>query len=191
MSDRRNIPNHFNDILLGRLDGISLRKLAEEDLDAVLNWRNHDDVRLQMFNQNRITYDEHRRWFAHLNSRDDELQLLVCHKGKKIGISNIKTANGMPITQSTALELGLYIGIAEVRGSLLSFVPAMHTIDFCFNELKATSLYARVKNSNHAALRFNQQLGYVITEKKEFIRMDLTRDQYVVATQPLQRLRTL
>ena len=37
--------------------------MKSSDLDLILEWRNHPDIRKKMFNQEKIEQNEHKRWF--------------------------------------------------------------------------------------------------------------------------------
>jgi UDP-4-amino-4,6-dideoxy-N-acetyl-beta-L-altrosamine N-acetyltransferase len=58
------------------VEDTSLRPMNEEDLEVVLAWRNHPDIRRYMFTRHEITLDEHRRWFRR-SSRDAARRLLI------------------------------------------------------------------------------------------------------------------
>lgn len=40
-----------------------IRPMVYADLERVLAWRNHPDVRRYMYTQHEITLDEHQRWY--------------------------------------------------------------------------------------------------------------------------------
>jgi RimJ/RimL family protein N-acetyltransferase len=48
-----------------------IRKMEHDDLERVLAWRNHPEIRRYMYTQHEITWDEHLRWF--LNKKNDHL----------------------------------------------------------------------------------------------------------------------
>ena len=47
---------------MGKL-GNGLRPLMEQDLEMVLQWRNHPEINRYMYNQTAISWEEHRQWF--------------------------------------------------------------------------------------------------------------------------------
>jgi UDP-4-amino-4,6-dideoxy-N-acetyl-beta-L-altrosamine N-acetyltransferase len=53
-----------------------VRPMVESDLDQVLSWRNHPDVRRFMYTRHEISFEEHARWFAS-TSQDAYRHLLI------------------------------------------------------------------------------------------------------------------
>ncbi|MFH4258578.1 UDP-4-amino-4,6-dideoxy-N-acetyl-beta-L-altrosamine N-acetyltransferase, partial [Acinetobacter baumannii] len=50
-----------------------LRLLGHDDLEMVLQWRNHDDIRKWMVNSDIITLSDHFAWFERNKNRTDRL----------------------------------------------------------------------------------------------------------------------
>ena len=53
-----------------------VRPMTNEDLERVLAWRNHEEVRRYMYTQHEISLIEHSRWFGRA-SQDSSRHLLV------------------------------------------------------------------------------------------------------------------
>lgn len=165
-----------------------MTELQDDDLETVLFWRNKPEIRLQMLNDGFIDMDSHRQWFQSQQACEGQLQLMIRHKNTCVGVSNIKSLDDQSLGNSRQVELGLYFGDDRFRGTLLAFVPALMTINYCFKGLGCELIQARVKPANSAALRFNQALGYRITENNGLVYMQLTEDAFVNATASMQRL---
>ena len=71
-----------------------LRPMVDADLERVLGWRNHPDVRRWMYTSHEIELDEHRRWFRGA-SQDERRHLLVYElDGEPCGYVNV-TSEGL------------------------------------------------------------------------------------------------
>lgn len=57
----------------------SLRPMVVSDLERVLAWRNHHEVRRYMYTQHEITLEEHSRWFER-TTQDRSRHLLIFEK---------------------------------------------------------------------------------------------------------------
>jgi UDP-4-amino-4,6-dideoxy-N-acetyl-beta-L-altrosamine N-acetyltransferase len=55
--------------------------MVDADLHTVLGWRNHPDVRRNMFTQHEIGAEEHQRWFERSTS-DPRRHLLIYERGE-------------------------------------------------------------------------------------------------------------
>lgn len=53
-----------------------IRQMVHADLELVLAWRNHPEVRRYMYTQHEITFDEHQRWFENAKA-DSKKHLLI------------------------------------------------------------------------------------------------------------------
>lgn len=66
-----------------------IRRMCRDDLQMVLGWRNHPDVRKFMYTSHEISVDEHSAWFSQA-SLDTKRHLLVYeHKNQPAGFVNL------------------------------------------------------------------------------------------------------
>ena len=145
--------------------GVLLRPIAAGDIEQLRQWRNRDDIRLQMADTSLITAEQQQRWFGALSQQRHACYFTACAltgaQTQPIGYANLLNPSGEPLTTGQCLETGLYVGDDRYRGSIFSFAIAMLVLDYGFGPLAAKMVMARVKPDNQAALRFNQALGYV------------------------------
>jgi RimJ/RimL family protein N-acetyltransferase len=67
----------------------SLRPMTESDLEQVLQWRNHPEVRRYMYTTHEIRLEEHRKWFMNATT-NPAIELLIYEQGGKAqGFVNI------------------------------------------------------------------------------------------------------
>lgn len=60
-----------------------------DDLDTMLAWRNHSDVRQMMYSKHVISKQEHLDWWAKQQGRDDILHLIYYFQGQKDGVISL------------------------------------------------------------------------------------------------------
>jgi RimJ/RimL family protein N-acetyltransferase len=169
--------------------GVRLDALTVDDLDMVLGWRNHPDVRTHMFTEREITPDEHRRWFDRVSSGEDVACFVARWRDEPVAFLSIRSVDGRPLSTSEWREPGVYLAPgSSLSGTLLALAPVVVLHDMCFSEQPDGRLQASVKSSNERAMRFNRQLGYVqTTHTHDVVRMELTRTAHERATKPLRR----
>ena len=56
---------------------VGLRLLEERDLPRTLAWRNQDHIRRWFFSGERLTAEQHARWFARYRQRDDDFVFII------------------------------------------------------------------------------------------------------------------
>jgi UDP-4-amino-4,6-dideoxy-N-acetyl-beta-L-altrosamine N-acetyltransferase len=142
----------------------SLREMTENDLETVLSWRNHLDVRRFMFDDREIPMGEHRNWFERTRSRNTTSLLLLEIDGAPKAFMNIsRLEDDCPIA-----EWGFYAapGAAKGTGRLLGRL----SLDFAFRQLNLHKVFGRVLSFNDTSLRFHTSMG--------FSREGVLRDQF-------------
>ncbi|MHC8432093.1 hypothetical protein [Acinetobacter baumannii] len=78
-----------------------LRLLSHDDLEMVLQWRNHDDIRKWMVNSDIIALSDHFAWFERNKNRTDRLFYIFEYQQQPQGYISF-----VMIPNSTAYEWG-------------------------------------------------------------------------------------
>lgn len=158
---------------------VTLRTVAQADIEQLRVWRNSQHVRRFMLSDELITPEQQQAWFEHIQRAQNQHHFVIEYKGKPIGSCNIKTRGHEPRLQSAQhFECGLYIGEAKYNGNIIAFAPTLVMNDYCFDKLKAKRLHAVVKSDNTAALRYNEKLGYQVVVNGDLIEIELDRANY-------------
>ena len=137
-----------------------LRPAADADMDAVLAWRNHPDVRAVSLTRHVITPEEHAAWWASTKDRDDREVYVYERHGVASGVV---TFFDLDRAQGSSWW-GYYLdndGLTE-RGELL---PAWieiqrQAVKFAFGELGLDRLDGEVMDANAAVRRMNTRNGF-------------------------------
>lgn len=130
-----------------------VRPMTRADLELVLSWRNHPDVRRYMYTQNEITPGEHQRWFE-CAVQDSRKHLLIFELGTKpLGFVNFSELAGGGIA-----DWGFYAapdapkGIGQRLGKV--------ALDHAFNHVKLHKICGQALAYNERSIRFHQALGF-------------------------------
>lgn len=165
---------------------VELKPVTIDDLEQLRQWRNSPEIATQMLNQQLISAEQQQLWFNQVCKDRRQIQMVIYYKAQKIGACNIKSLDEHPIANAAAAESGFYLGNPKYRGTMLAFFAAVALNQYCFEQLQLTELLAQVKIDNHAALRFNQQLGYLLAETQPqdaLITMRLSKAAHLVAAE--------
>jgi UDP-4-amino-4,6-dideoxy-N-acetyl-beta-L-altrosamine N-acetyltransferase len=132
---------------------LKARKMHERDLDYVLAWRNHPEIRRYMLTQHEITAAEHRAWFDR-TTRDKARALLVIEKHDQplgcvifSGVQKNSTANW-----------SFYSAPGNPAGTGRRICTK--ALNFAFNELGIHKVAGQVLDFNRASIRIHQHLGF-------------------------------
>jgi RimJ/RimL family protein N-acetyltransferase len=139
---------------------LSLRPLAEQDLELVRQWRNTDSIKKCFIYQEEITQEEQLKWYNKYLAADDDIMFVVEWKNKPVGAVSL-----YHIDRSIHYaEFGrLMVGAMEVRGLGIGKKASKAVCDFGFNVLGLKQIYLEVFADNPHAYKIYEDLGFVTT----------------------------
>lgn len=131
----------------------TLRPMGESDLEEVLIWRNHPDVRSVMFSTHEIRMDEHRTWYAHA-SKNPAIALLIYERDERaIGFVNITRTRCPDVA-----EWGYYMAPDALRGSGRKL--GTQALNYAFTQLSLHKVCGQVLGFNARSIAFHTRLGF-------------------------------
>ncbi len=154
MSDRH-IELLHSDLKIDDLVLVNFVNASDKELDMVREWRNHPDVRVWMYNQNEISWEEHRGFVETLKSAKDRAYWIVKDADKYLGVIyllNIRTLHGHAYA-------GLYSDPFKRHKSagkqLMSAI-----LKLSFDLLKLHTLKLEVFETNERAINLYKKFGF-------------------------------
>lgn len=162
-----------------------LRPAHDGDMDAVLAWRNHPDVRAVSLTRHEISPEEHRAWWESTQGRADREVLVYERHGIPSGVVTFFDLD----REARSSWWGYYLdnaGLTE-RGELL---PAWieiqrQAVRHAWDELELAELHGEVLDDNAAVRRFNTRNGFTeIGTEERTIDGESTVVHHVRATTP-------
>jgi len=131
-----------------------IRAMIESDLEQVLSWRNHPDIRKHMFTRQEISQSEHQAWFTGLQRDPLRCALLYEEDGLPLGVITLRRLQGMSVA-----EWGFYRDPAAPKGT--GFPMGVLALDHAFKFLGLHKVYGEVIGSNVASIGFHRRLGFL------------------------------
>lgn len=130
-----------------------VRPMTEADLEAVLAWRNHPEVRRWMFSQQEIALDSHRQWFE--RARQDKARHLLVFElgGEPRGFVNIGVLAGGQVA-----DWGFYASPDAPKGT--GRLLGQSALRYAFETAALHKVCGQVLAFNERSLRFHQSLGF-------------------------------
>lgn len=131
----------------------SLRTMVHADLELVLAWRNHPDVRRYMYTRDEIGLEQHRQWFERA-SQDPRRHLLMFEAGGRAsGFVNLGELGSGGIA-----DWGFYAAPGAPAGTGRRL--GRTALYYAFDVLGLHKVCGQVLAYNTKSLRFHQALGF-------------------------------
>ncbi len=131
----------------------ALRPMTKGDLERVLAWRNHLEVRRYMYTQHEISLEEHKHWFSRA-SQDPETHLLVFEiAGIPLGFVSIQR-----ISSGGVADWGFYAAPEAPKGTGHALGQA--AVRFAFEAIGLHKLCGRAFSFNERSIRLHLNLGF-------------------------------
>ena len=146
----------------------SLRPMVEADLEQVLVWRNHPEVRRYMYSTHEIRKDEHCVWFTNANNNPAVALLIYEQEGKSQGFVNITRTHSAEVA-----DWGFYLAPDAPKGSGGGL--GKQALNYAFEQLRLHKVCGQALGFNTRSIAFHKRLGF--TEEGCF------REQYFDGSQ--------
>ena len=131
-----------------------LRPMTEADLEPVLQWRNHPEVRRYMYTSHEIRLEEHQAWFAGA-STNQAIDLLIYEQDD--------TAQGfVNITRTRCPEVadwGFYLSPNAQKGG--GRILGNLALEYAFTQLGLHKLCGQALGFNERSIAFHKALGFI------------------------------
>ena len=148
--------------LLNLLKNIMRRfkKLEIENLKEIFEWRNHPSVRLSMFKQNKIKWEEHLNWFEKRSNQEEIYDLLYLESNQNIGFMSFDCS-----FDNNSCEWGFYLNPFIKHGMGLNL--GYDAIEYCFKNLSVEKIIGNVLSSNEKSKKFHEKLGFSFIDETQ------------------------
>lgn len=127
--------------------------MTESDLEQVLEWRNHPEVRSYMYSTHEICLDEHRAWYADA-SKNPGIALLIFEQGGRArGFVNITRTRCPEVA-----DWGFYLAPKAPRGSGREL--GKYALNYAFTHLGLHKVCGQALGFNERSITFHRRLGF-------------------------------
>jgi UDP-4-amino-4,6-dideoxy-N-acetyl-beta-L-altrosamine N-acetyltransferase len=130
-----------------------IRPMIQSDLERVLTWRNHPDVRRYMYTQHEITLDEHLRWFER-TLPDPKKHLLIY----EVSTQPQGFVSFSEVGDGGVADWGFYAAPCAPKGSGRQLGRA--ALNHAFTQLRLHKVCGQALAYNERSIRFHQTLGF-------------------------------
>jgi len=126
--------------------------MLQRDLELVLAWRNHIDIRKYMYSQHKISHAEHEQWFEK-SQRDIHRHLLIFE------IDDVpKGFISLATDSNKVADWGFYAapGVPKGTGSRLGIAA----LNYAFTEVGLHKICGQALAFNTRSIKFHETLGF-------------------------------
>lgn len=135
-------------------DAGAVRRMISADLDMVLSWRNHPEVRRWMYTQHKITPDEHQKWFERADIESGKHLLIYEMATVPIGFVNFTQTGDGGIA-----EWGFYLSPGAPKGIGRKLGRA--ALQYAFGELRFHKVCGQALKENEKSIGLHLALGFL------------------------------
>ena len=163
----------------------TLRKITEDDLERIMNWRMSETVTRYMNTNPRLTIEGQKKWLASLDENDKVKYWMIEVDGTPAGLVNLADINWAEGNSSW----GYYIGGETLRSLKLAISLEMSLYDYVFDVLGFSEIHNEVFKQNEGVWKLHAACGCRIVkvvggevEKEgvayDIVHMSLTKDEW-------------
>lgn len=133
---------------------IRLRPMKEVDLNLVLSWRNHLEVRQYMYTQKEISLAEHTLWFKSASVDKDRALLILEVDTVPCGYVNFR------FNEPGQAVWGFYLAPNSPKGT--GKLLGRAATEYGFNVLGLETIWGEVLHDNVSSQNFHLHQGFVL-----------------------------
>ena len=130
-----------------------VRPMREGDLELVLGWRNHPDVRRHMFTRHEITLQEHSAWFQRSRNDVGRHLLVYEHGATPLGFVSLNVG-----PHEKVADWGFYAAPAAPKGT--GRLMGRAALDHAFGPLQLHKVCGLAIETNRASISLHSHLGF-------------------------------
>lgn len=155
----------------------NIRAVQLTDAELILEWRNTDAVRLNMYNHEKISLESHMAWFKSTLSKDSCKYFIYERDNNPLGVLSFTDID----TKNRKAFWAFYSGATNVRG--IGSEMEQLALEYAFNELDLHKLCCEVLEFNATVIKFHRKFGFKVEgiRKQDYFRDGKFYDIYQLA----------
>lgn len=134
-----------------------LRALSEKDSNLLYTWRNAEFIRVNMFDDQPITYQAHCHWFETILKEQLAYYRLFQYQSSPLGFVSFK--KDLQPQPNTTLFWGFYIGETQAPKGAGTWMGRL-ALEYAFQNLGADKIIGEVLSFNKKSMKFHEKLGF-------------------------------
>ncbi|MCR5425677.1 MAG: pseudaminic acid cytidylyltransferase [Lachnospiraceae bacterium] len=149
-------------LLHDRLD-VSLRRIREDDLEQIMNWRMQPEITRYMNTDPKLTLEGQVRWLEEIRRNPDLRYWVIEVKGQPAGVINLKGLSD----PSGEIGWAYYIGEKKLSSMELAITLEISMYDYVFRGLGKKAVISDVFSLNRGVITLHKICGCEVVEEKK------------------------
>lgn len=145
------------------MEKLKCRKIREEDLEMLMNWRMMPEISQFMNTDPKLTMKGQKKWYEKIKSyyekelsdKDKEFYWVLEIGDTPIGFVSFVDWN----KHNSVIHTGVYIAVKEKRSIKLIFDLQLSMYEFAFETLGVNKVSMEILSNNINVIRLNERLG--------------------------------
>lgn len=134
---------------------LKLKKIQEEHLEMVRNWRNSPDVSMFMYTNDYITEEDQKKWYGKIKNDPSKKYWVVDLENSYVGVVNIVDID----LRNRRCFWAYYLADSSVRGKGLGKIIELNIIKYVFEVLNLNKLCCEVFAFNEKVVKIHEKFG--------------------------------
>jgi UDP-2,4-diacetamido-2,4,6-trideoxy-beta-L-altropyranose hydrolase/UDP-4-amino-4,6-dideoxy-N-acetyl-beta-L-altrosamine N-acetyltransferase len=147
-------------VLPSSVENAHIRRMQSNDLQMVLKWRNHPQVKEFMLTTHDISPQEHSAWFDRASQDEARALLIYEYLGEPMGFVQFSG-----LFDAQGATWGFYLSPKASKGT--GGVMGTSALHYGFTQLGVDKILGEVMLENEASKRFHERLGFLQTNAGE------------------------
>jgi UDP-4-amino-4,6-dideoxy-N-acetyl-beta-L-altrosamine N-acetyltransferase len=175
-------------------ENYKLRDLKKDDSGLVLEWRNSDHIRANMYTDHIISKEEHEQWFEQIFVTQNSIYMIFEFQHRPIGLVNTSQID----RQNNKCFWAFYLGESNAprgSGSIMEFL----FLEYVFEKLNIRKICCEVLSFNTTTIKLHKKFGFQEeglfrqhilknNEYKDVVFMSLFHDSWLEIKPKIQKL---
>lgn len=141
--------------------GFTVRKIFEDDLEMIMNWRMSETVTKYMNTNPRLTLEGQKNWLASMEKTDKTRNWIIEVDHVPAGLINLADIDW----DKGVTSWGYYIGEEALRSLRLAVSLEMSLYDYCFDVLGFSEVHNEVFKLNQGVWKLHEACGCKIVKE--------------------------
>lgn len=148
---------------------LKLRKIREDDLAMVMNWRMDPDVTKYMYTDPKLDMEKQRMWFKAISVDETSKYWIINYDDIDVGLISITGFD----SQNKRCSWAYYVADKNMRGKGIGVAVECNVYDYVFNRLGLEKLCCEVFSFNDKVVQLHEKFG---SRREGYLRNHIIKD---------------
>lgn len=140
---------------------VELRRLTENELELMMNWRMREDISQNMFSSVKLTLEGQKKWFEKIKNDPGQIRWVIYIDDVPVGSMYLVDID----YSNKRCESGWFVAEKEYRSLKLAMALQQNMFDYVFDNLELNRIFGYVMDTNEMVVKLLHLCGMQIEGK--------------------------